>query len=43
MFVAPEQHQFLVNLSAFFELELEFEFELEAFKTVLKRINSVKT
>ncbi len=33
MFVAPEQHQVLVNLSAFFELELELEFEVEVFKT----------
>ncbi len=43
MFVAPEQHQVLVNLSAFFELELELEFEVEVFKTFLKRINSIKT
>jgi hypothetical protein len=33
VFVAPEQHQVLVNLSAFFELELELEFEVEVFKT----------
>jgi hypothetical protein len=43
VFVAPEQHQVLVNLSAFFELELELEFEVEVFKTFLKRINSIKT